>query len=67
LPELVVESSVALSEAEQQSLRQLLADKQHAGDIQFRVNPDLIGGLKVIHGDMVLDMSVQNKLKKIYA
>lgn len=33
----------------------------------FQVDRDLIGGLKVVVGDQVLDLSVQGKLKKLYA
>lgn len=67
LPELVVESAVAMSDSDRQNVRQMLAGKQHSGEIQFKVNPELIGGMKVTHGDRVLDMSVQGKMKRIYA
>lgn len=33
----------------------------------FKIAPDLIGGLKVEVGDQVLDLSVQGKLKALYA
>ncbi|MDO4641867.1 MAG: F0F1 ATP synthase subunit delta [Neisseria sp.] len=33
----------------------------------FEIDPDLIGGLKIEIGDQVLDLSVQGKLKKLYA
>lgn len=33
----------------------------------FITEPDLIGGLKVVVGDQVLDLSVQGKLQKLYA
>lgn len=67
LPELVVESAVAMSDSDRQNVLQMLAGKQHSGEIQFKVNPELIGGMKVTHGDRVLDMSVQGKMKRIYA
>ena len=67
LPELIVESPIVLSEADKQSIISSVADLEHSGEIQFKVNPELIGGLKIVHGDRVLDMSVQSKLKKIYA
>ncbi len=66
LPEIVVESSLMLSAAERQSVSDLLAARPHSGEITFKVNPELIGGLKVTHGDKVLDLSVQNKLRKMY-
>ena len=67
LPELTVESATALSEADKSELIALLAGKPHLGDINFVVNPELIGGIRVIHGDSVLDTSVQGRLKKVYA
>ena len=67
LPDLIVESAIALSDADKQEIVRLLADKPHAGEIQFKVTPALIGGLRISYGDSVLDTSVQSKLKKIYA
>lgn len=67
LPEIVVESAVALTAEDRQALLGTLSGKPHAGDIQFKVSPELIGGLRITHGDQVMDTSVQSKLKKIYA
>lgn len=67
LPEIQVESSIALSDADRQALLSTLSAKPHIGEIQFRVNPALIGGLKITYGDQVMDTSIQGKLKKVYA
>jgi F-type H+-transporting ATPase subunit delta len=67
LPELVVESAIAMSDSDKREVLATLNGREHSGDVQFKVNPELIGGMKVTHGDRVLDMSVQGKLKKIYA
>ena len=67
LPELIVESSIALSDADKLTVAQSLSNRPHSGEIQFKVNPALIGGLKITHGDRVLDLSIQSRLKKIYA
>jgi F0F1-type ATP synthase delta subunit len=67
LPEIVVESAVELSAAERQALLDSLSGKPHSGEIKFVVNPELIGGLRITHGDKVLDTSIQSKLKRIYA
>lgn len=67
LPELIVESAVALSDADKQEISQLLSNKPHSGEIQYQVNSALIGGLRITYGDSVLDTSVQSKLRKIYA
>ena len=67
LPEIVVESSIALSDADRRSILESLSSRPHSGEVQFKVNPDLIGGIKVTYGDSVLDLSVQGRLKKVYA
>jgi F0F1-type ATP synthase delta subunit len=67
LPEILVESAIALSAADKQAVINTLSSKPHSGEIQFKVNPELIGGLRITHGDQVLDTSVQSKLRKIYA
>jgi F0F1-type ATP synthase delta subunit len=67
LPEILVESAIALLAADKQAVINSLSSKPHSGEIQFKVSPELIGGLKITHGDQVLDTSVQSKLRKIYA
>ena len=67
LPEIHVESAIALSESDKQALLSTLKAKPHTGEIQFKVNPELIGGLKITYGDQVMDTSIQGKLKKVYA
>ena len=67
LPEVLVESAIELSAADKQALISNLSSKPHSGEIQFKVSPELIGGLKITHGDQVLDTSVQSKLRKVYA
>ena len=67
LSEILVESAIALSDADRQALLSTLSAKPHIGDIQFKVSPELIGGLKITYGDQVMDTSVQSKLKKVYA
>jgi F-type H+-transporting ATPase subunit delta len=67
LPEIMVESAVELPTAERQAILDTLSSKPHSGEIKFVVNPELIGGLRITHGDKVLDMSVQGRLKRIYA
>ena len=67
LPELTVESAVALTDADKIELAQLLSNRPHAGEINFKVNAGLIAGIRVTYGDRVLDTSVQSRLKKVYA
>ena len=67
LPEIQVESAIELSTADKQALMSNLSSKPHSGEIQFKVSPELIGGLRITHGDQVLDTSVQSKLRRVYA
>lgn len=58
-----VESAVALTPAQQQSIAANLATKHGAGlDLVFTLNPDLIGGLRIKVGSDVYDGSVQGRL-----
>jgi F-type H+-transporting ATPase subunit delta len=63
----VVHSAFPLDEAQLAGLRQLL--EQRFGRLQLSVNvdPALIGGVKVVIGDQVLDASVSGKLSAMRA
>ena len=67
LSEILVESAIVLSDADRQALLSTLSAMSHTGEIQFKVTPELIGGLKITYGDQVMDTSIQGKLKKVYA
>ena len=58
-----VESAVALSEAQQQSVRENL-NRMKNGEVavEFAENMDLIGGMRVKIGDDVFDGSVKTRL-----
>ncbi len=56
-------SALPLSEAEQASIRTEVAAKAGAGvGVAFRVDPDLLGGLKIRIGDRVIDGSVAGRI-----
>ena len=58
-----VESAVALSEAQQQSVRENLSRmKDGEVAVEFAENMDLIGGMRVKIGDDVFDGSVRTRL-----
>ncbi len=62
----VVESATALNPAERQKVEAGLA-KDH-GDkliIEYKTNPDLLGGLRIKVGDDVLDGSVQGRIDRL--
>ena len=58
-----VESAVALSETQQQSVRENLG-RMKGGEVvvEFAENMDLIGGMRVKIGDDVFDGSVKTRL-----
>jgi F-type H+-transporting ATPase subunit b len=61
-----VTSALPLSEAEQATIRKEVAAKAGAGiGIAFRVDPDLLGGLKVRIGDRVIDGSVAGRVDSL--
>ncbi len=64
----VVSSAFALTPEQQQQIQADLA--QHYGkpvDIEVRVDPELIGGVKIAVGADVIDASVRSKLAKMAA
>ncbi len=58
-----VESAVALTDAQQQNIRESLARlKDGEVTVEFAENADLIGGMRVKIGDDVFDGSVKTRL-----
>tara|TARA_B100002019_G_scaffold232227_1_gene206041 strand:- start:32 stop:424 length:393 start_codon:yes stop_codon:yes gene_type:complete len=61
-----VESTVALSEAQQQEVRASLGRLKGADvEVEFAENADLIGGMRVKLGDDVYDGSVKTRLSRL--
>jgi F-type H+-transporting ATPase subunit delta len=61
-----VESAVPLSEDAKQSLQQTLKAMLRTDPIvELRVDPDLIGGLRVRVGDTIYDTSLRTRLKQL--
>ena len=62
----VVESAVALSPEEVEKVTAELT-ASHSGDLvtEFKINPDLIGGLRVRIGSNVWDGSVRDRLLRL--
>jgi len=63
-----VESAVALDEASRAKLVAELGSQYGADlEIQYKTNPELIGGMRIRIGDDVLDGSVQGRIKRLEA
>ena len=59
----LVESAVALTPAQQQSVQQKLVTRYGQGlNVTFAVNPALLGGLRIKVGSDLIDGSVQNRI-----
>lgn len=62
----LVESARFLDPATEQRVRDSLAQSYGPGlQFQFRMNPDLMGGMKIRVGDDVIDSSVQARIKRL--
>jgi F-type H+-transporting ATPase subunit delta len=63
----VLESAIALSGAQKQEMESLIREKfGRTGEIEYRITPELLGGIKITFGDQILDLSVKSKLNKLY-
>jgi F-type H+-transporting ATPase subunit delta len=63
---IIISSSIPLSSAQQQQLKTALNKKfGHQENCSFKVDSDLIGGLKVTFGSLVYDGSIKGKLDKL--
>jgi F-type H+-transporting ATPase subunit delta len=61
-----VESAVALDAAERQKVEAgLTKDYGNKLTIEYKINPELLGGLRIKVGDDVLDGSVQGRLDRL--
>ena len=62
----VVESATALSDAERQQIVAGLAKEYGANlTIEYKIKPELVGGLRIKVGDNVLDGSVQGRIDRL--
>ncbi len=62
----VVTTAVSLSEEEQENMKQKLeAFCEKKFDLRFKVDPALIGGVKVKYGDTLIDTSISSYLNDI--
>lgn len=60
LDRVVIESSLPLSATQKNKLT-----KQYNKPVTFVLNPEILGGIKIIDGDKILDLSLNNKLDNL--
>jgi len=62
----LVETARFLDPSAEEKVRKSLTEKYGEGLIfEFRINPDLLGGMKVRIGDDVIDGSVASRIKRL--
>ena len=64
--EVVVETVIPMTASDIAELSQILNPKLGTVTIKNILNPLLLGGLKVIYQDKVIDLSLKNKLQTIH-
>ncbi len=62
---LTIESSTKLSQGELKLITDKIKTKQPVTEIDYQVNPSLIGGFKVKIGDKLIDSSVNRQITEI--
>lgn len=62
----VVETARPLSADEKEEILEMVSEKWNTKQVEFGVDANLLGGMKIRQGDKVLDLSVRAKLEGIY-
>ena len=60
-----VTSAIKLSADQRKKLADVLAKKYQVDEVVEKVDPGILGGLKVTIGSMQIDLSVKNKLDSL--
>ncbi len=61
--EIILESATEIKN--QKLFEKILVQKSRAKRIKFRLNPHLVVGARIIHGDWIFDASLDGKLKQL--
>ena len=62
---ITVRTALPLADAEQSNLRQQIASRVGANQVNFEVDPEMLGGVTLIAGDKVIDASVNARLNAL--
>lgn len=61
--EIILESATKIKN--QKLFEKILVQKSRAKRVKFRLNPRLVVGARIIHGDWIFDASLDGKLKQL--
>lgn len=59
--EVVVETAAPIAQKEQETLLK----KTHAIKVKYKINPNIVMGAKITHGDWVYDATLESKLSQL--
>lgn len=62
---LVVESVIPLSKKQKEIIRKKFSSKFTITDSQYKINPQILGGLKIRVGDHIYDDSIQARIYQV--
>lgn len=62
---LVVESIIPLSKKQKDIIKEKFSSKFTITDSQFKINPQILGGLKIRVGDHIYDDSIQARIYQV--
>lgn len=63
----IVESAKSLSKETESTIKSIIEIKLgYAPEIEFYINPELIGGIRVRINDDLLDFSIQNQVEALF-
>lgn len=61
----IIESAVPLSKKQLGNIIKKLSQEYVVTEVQNKVNPEILGGMRIKIGDTVLDYSIQEKISQI--
>ncbi len=62
---LTIETSLSLTKTDTQKITRLLEKHYQISQTQTQINPDLLGGIRIKIGDLVVDDSLNSKIERI--
>lgn len=62
---MVVESVVPLSKKQKNAVKRKFSSKFNITNSQFKINPQILGGLKIRVGDHIYDDSIQTRIYQV--
>ena|SRR3989344_9039257 len=62
---LIVESTMPLSNSQISKIKSELKSYGNISSVEVKINPDILGGLRVKLGDMIFDDSIRSRIEQV--